>query len=238
MSEPANYYGANSEQLDELRDRLSGHPDCSEAADLLEANNTDPKALGYAAGVWWIVASWGMNVVRECEIPNLPAGFTKLTNALVLWCDLSQLNLDASPLRDFHDALYAREGELHDLVSSACWTDLDEMNEILARGDKVLRRALVVTDRLRAIATAHTEDHIPIALLEPNNSDEVFQQRVQMVREVLADSPKASQKEIQKELRRRFRIGMRNETLIEVLDYLRANGEYSILPRKRSMKGK
>ena len=101
--------------------------------------------------------------------------------------------------------------------------------EVIDEIDRIVRKGLETVN-----SQVQPQDVPP----ESQTDDNLFQQKVQRVREVLADIPMASQKEIQKELRKRFGIGMKNETLTDVLDWLRSNGKYSILPRRRSKKGK
>jgi len=233
MSDSSNsFYGSNSKWLDERRDGSLGLPDVDEGPDLLETYKKDAAALTDAADTWWSVATWAIDLVRGCYILDIPRGFTRLTDVLILFCDTVQTNIDASPLRELHDVLYAREGELYDLVSKVCW------QRTLEETESILHKAMIVKDRIKAVAAARSKELPHDVPPDSQDNDGPFHQRIRMVREVLKKHPNETQKKIQAILRKHHGGGMGNPTLMKVLDFLRQTGEYSRPARKRSKNGK
>lgn len=223
----SSFYDSNSERLEEGRMVISGLPEHDANPDWLQKFKSEPLALIRAADDWWSIAIILMEEASQCEVLAIPRGFLGLTNLLALFCDQEVASIDAVPLKDFHDALYAREGELHDLVSSSTFESPEEM-------ESTLRKAKVVIDRLENLAQAKEQEHRRKEKEKRARKEKPLDEhKLEAVRNVIRDNQKATRVRIQTMLRYRGGSGISNDELSRILDRLRETDEY-LVPKRRS----
>ena len=147
MSESPNFYKSAANLLEPFRDGSSKFPDYQANSDWLQRLNDDPAVLLHAVNDWCNVASWGIKIVGTAAIPQMPQGFLGLTDLLVLWCDAGRFGIDSTPLKDFFNGLYAREGDIHDVVTDVSFRLIEDMKSIFVK-------AIVVIERIKTLIDA------------------------------------------------------------------------------------
>lgn len=223
----SSFYDSNSKRLEEDRIGILDFPEYDANLDWLQKFNRDPSALIRAVNDWWSIATILMEEARQCEVLEIPRGFLGLTNLLALFCDQEVASIDAMPLKDFHDAVYAREGDLHDLVSSSAFQSPEKM-------ESTLRKAMVVKDRLENLAQAKEEEHRRKEEEKQARKEKPLDEhKLEAVRNVIRDNQKATRVRIQTMLRDRGGSGISNDELSRILDRLRETDEY-LVPKRRS----
>jgi hypothetical protein len=218
----SSFYDSNSKRLEEDRIGILDFPDYDANLDWLQKFKRDPSAVIRAVNDWWSIATTLMDGARQYEVLEIPRGFVGLTNLLALLCDREVTSIDAMPLKDFYDAVYAREGELFDLVSSSAFQSPEKM-------ESTLRKAMVVKDRLEKLAEAKEQEYRRKEEKRQSQENEPpDEQVVQDVREIIHKYPNATRKTIQKKLKGLRGRGIGNDLLRRVLDILRESGEYRV----------
>ena len=209
---------------EDLRERVAGLPDYEPNAEWIALLKRDPRAMERAMEDWWRISLWGCEHAQSREVLSLPCGYSRLTQLLMVFLDAEVTSIDSVALRDVHDILYAREGELVDLISEVCFESVEELGP-------AIRRAHVVRERVLALARQKLTKPLK-QRREPSPSEN----KINAVREVVSDNPKATRKAIQAELSRRGGSGISNDDLTHILNRLRDEGVYKVRARKRSEK--
>jgi hypothetical protein len=136
-----------------------------QGAQTLELFRNEPSRLIHVLGAWWQDAVESYYQVEGGMLPRPSRGFFLDTRRLVLWCDAELRTLDAAPLQQISDQIWARVVKAHCLIScggtyinGTCdrcgstdardpnWATPDEMK-------RTLGRAQAVKERIEALAS-------------------------------------------------------------------------------------